>query len=1343
MQETPYIPPKLLIASSFEQLMQDYEKYGSYFTWLTEASEIAFDNLPLHDLVFVVADPGQGKSRLLKETARLLSETHKVIQIDLKLLGDKSDLEGAVLSELQVKSFAETQEDIAVTFDGLDEVAANQMLTTMNAIKSYISKHSTQKIFIASRLHFFSKHQSHFSGLTAEYVFITPLAQENAVKFLESFGLRNETIALITKTLRLRDGSLMIQNPRYLEMLIEWVKDNPDKLDLIDRAKIFSHFIDKALIGENSSGDDVAILKRRFLEKLALTMEAAQKDVITKDELMTFIDEANSDVSIILLGKVSFEDLYQHALLKENMDSLMFLNAEIQEYLASKAASRLKAPWRNIFDLAVDPHLREVYPSWINTMSFLIDEVPSILDAFLDLYSNKPEESHIENDLLHKVLSNVSPHLINDAQKERLFRWVFYYYVNLKLWLDSNDLAASLAFFATDMVKHELVQLASKEFPTDEERYYTLGNIAVVVKYIQEQGRFNAEEEAYWKQKFIEYARDDNDNGVLQRRALYGLVFFRDGDVLEQVKSAHDASDEMVSQAFESLCVELDPNHPTAVNTFIVGIRDKETPYARHGIAQINSPEALRIVIDALGKDKAFLGEFIGRELHFSDSDDDALLKNIEEKWQTDWLEPLKDVVKASNEVEHGYYAERSKFIRRLVELIARHDPSYFEELLNYGINSESGLALHYVDSHLARIMTVDDLPLIVQKINEAEKKHLLFRILISLKYPKIENPQAAQIEQAARAELPAMYKEYDAQVAEYKKNEEATSPISEELALRLSEAESGNYRSLLQGLQLAVRDVKDIDAEANQENIVKLWDCAKGQIIEPADPSQASFKINNAEGGQVTYTMSVFIQHLILVAKYAALYKFDISEYRAKFVWLIPYVYSQDIDDILELMGNLSGEESQQILATYEDLNSDLARYNPRNIVRVAQKYHNAETVPILNGLVDSDSSQIDEYLRKEAMKASELIKPDKERLQSLFEKLKEVPERKALLLEVVGLLISKHQDKPTFEWLISYLKDSAFEHVTPTGMHSVGAFEHELHEGAATQPLKEVTESEYVEQMIGLLDFSIELFEKGITWNNYALYLWKPIEAYFKNLIQEHSYGPLMELEKYVEKNVHRPGVNWFLRTFADIKHAYMAEMGKVSSFSDAIQRVNKLNSENYLPVQSARHLADIVYKLLNEDLRIWIEGEAKKIRGEVIEQKLLLIQLRYIFAKYGINPDEITILRESQLLDDTRTDFLVYYGFFGPIVVEMKLASHGDLAGRTIAAIQAKESYRSLEGYMQKYGAEHGIFLVYDDVERTPRKTWEKHLSLIEEAYSSIKGVKVVGLSFGKPPANTSQS
>lgn len=104
---------------------------------------------------------------------------------------------------------------------------------------------------------------------------------------------------------------------------------------------------------------------------------------------------------------------------------------------------------------------------------------------------------------------------------------------------------------------------------------------------------------------------------------------------------------------------------------------------------------------------------------------------------------------------------------------------------------------------------------------------------------------------------------------------------------------------------------------------------------------------------------------------------------------------------------------------------------------------------------------------------------------------------------------------------------------------------------------------------------------------------------------------------------------------------------------------------------------------------------------------------------------------LYREPQLLDNKRVDILLHYGFSGPIVIEIKLSSNSDLKGHKVGA---SESYKSMQRYMDGYGAPHGIFLVVDDCQST-------NLASVTETSKKIPNVFVQ--TFHCTPVGASKS
>ena len=117
---TPYIDPNLLLATSFNGLLEDYRKYGKYFSWAHKDERLTLTDLLNQQLVFVVGEPGQGKSRLLEELEKKAQPLHlQTARLDLKLRGRDESIQSFLLSRTTGWN---NKKSILVLLDGLDEV---------------------------------------------------------------------------------------------------------------------------------------------------------------------------------------------------------------------------------------------------------------------------------------------------------------------------------------------------------------------------------------------------------------------------------------------------------------------------------------------------------------------------------------------------------------------------------------------------------------------------------------------------------------------------------------------------------------------------------------------------------------------------------------------------------------------------------------------------------------------------------------------------------------------------------------------------------------------------------------------------------------------------------------------------------------------------------------------------------------------------------------------------------------------------------------------------------------------------------------------------------------------
>jgi len=196
----------------------------------------------------------------------------------------------------------------------------------------------------------------------------------------------------------------------------------------------------------------------------------------------------------------------------------------------------------------------------------------------------------------------------------------------------------------------------------------------------------------------------------------------------------------------------------------------------------------------------------------------------------------------------------------------------------------------------------------------------------------------------------------------------------------------------------------------------------------------------------------------------------------------------------------------------------------------------------------------------------------------------------------------------------------------------------------------------------------------------------------------------------------------------------------IGKPTNVNECIQKYNKLKTQQYLEIATPFDLNEKVKDVIDTDLRRWVQSEgaysfivgdkvfdAKKQNYENLIQKTIKAQIENAFLKKGF---EVNIIREPQLLDYKRTDFLISYGFIGPILLEAKLSTNTDLVGSQ-RELENKQSYKSLIKYMKGYNVPFGIFLVFDNKKRTIIEKWETHFEKIRNAYQKIDNVTVLGL------------
>jgi len=461
-ENSTYIQPAIKFYSSFDEALSTETEWDRYLSFKEKKWE--FKDLFAFPKNLIVAEPGYGKTRLLREIVpRASNEGKKAICVESKKIIEAT-IEEFILNQFikgsAVKSDGfelKNEKDVVICLDALDEVKLEDFSSTVEKIKNFLAEYEKITAIVSCRWLFFQKHKELFSDLDFRYVRIFTFSIEQVESYLKNNRISQENIEKIFNALSFRGRDLVIQTPRYLKFLVSYIRDKGiENISEITKADLFEFFIYRKLeIEDRNLNTQKRDLIKRVLEKLALIMEIYQTNLLKKDELMTFFDDLQSDLKSSLLQQVPTEVFFDKTLLKDNIDTIEFDNTEFQEYLAAKEIIRLGKNIRTVYELSVDPEIREIYPSWFNTLGFVVDLDISILKPLLD-FGRMSKKGITQDEEYHRFLTKVDIERLPTEEKKAIFEQVFTYYQFVLHWIDW-DIAKNLSYYF-DKSQHDLVK---------------------------------------------------------------------------------------------------------------------------------------------------------------------------------------------------------------------------------------------------------------------------------------------------------------------------------------------------------------------------------------------------------------------------------------------------------------------------------------------------------------------------------------------------------------------------------------------------------------------------------------------------------------------------------------------------------------------------------------------------------------------------------------------------------------------------------------------------------------------------------------------------------------------
>lgn len=1330
-----YIEPKVRRISSGIENQEASNNYDLLFdSNFQRKYQITFEELFSFGFLIINAEPGNGKSRLLKEIV-IKSKTFskKAIYIDLKRLGNE-EIE-AKINQILIfpqKSFSNNKEingikdffysetftfdknsaDLIVCLDALDEVKNDNVFELIDKVKKFRFDYPEVQIILTCRSYIFIKYESDFNELNPQKAEIMPFTEEDAKSFLCKHNFNALEIERVINRFSRGHQFITINSPRILELFVAIkVKEGLDSTLLKTKAELLDHFIYGELLEEEkkSNNNQKEIIKR-ILEKLALIMEINQSSQISKDELMTFFDDINSGLGSSFLQQISLNDFYDRALLISSDDKhLQFQNVEFQEYLAAKEITRLGKVDQAAFDLVVEKNLRAILPSWANTLRYLIELVPSLQLLIVEFISRN--ENEISLNLIDQFMisdENIVKMLPYDVRIST-FRHILSRFNYFNKYIPLRTAEKLVLYFDEELN----LDIKKPKIQSQEEKAIFYNSI-LIAKCLLKMKKHPEKE--VWLSLFISIINDPSFDVQLRTLSIRALSKFEDLDLLRfNIKIENENKIEL-KDAYYNACIEIDPNALYTIDLMVEHVRNDDSSKIafRKGFELIKLPDSIKYFLRKLIEDHDFLNRF---NFHGFDNNQ---LRSISDNVETVYDEETKKLI--TQLVLHPHcYIDHERLIQYLLEINNRKCSNYIFELIDYyKINHQDWYKYYLI---FKRILTPENCQSFIEAMLDiAENRKYLVNLFLEFRFSDDINKM--KIFEISKDYLNDDYSSLEIQYNSLKKESSNGESIYKGLKIRL-QPEPDKYitdvfRYYSENKEVLKSYIQDADVLRFRKLIT--------DTVLKFDFSNASLMLQNRNEDTRNFTASNIILLFSEALPLFVEFNIDISLYRSKVLQYFPYAFLYNgAQNIFNYLGQLSVNEVDQLVSFYQEKRSDdLFLLNIQNLFQVCRHYKIILAIPILKGIVISKKYEL--HICIEALELIHLLKMDIDFYKELFDKYSKIAhKRNKDLVDLSNsylIQIPNPFQKESIKWRIDRIVKEPIK--IPKSEYEIDTHEIEQSVRNFIKPLQLVSDPIFKDLFIDLLKSSMNIYSMGIEFQTYSVYLWNIVFKYFENLKVHSSFILIKELDNVLVELANLEGYNLLRSYYNELVGVYLSQFSKPSTFAECIAIYNNLKGQKYLSISTAIEFYYLINEIIETDLRKWVEMEGayqfvtKFSNEEELIQKTVITQFENCLLKRGLRENEVKIRREEQLLNNNRTDFVLSYGFIGQVLIEIKLTRNSD--------ITSKEYPQKLLQYIEGTKSDFGIFLVFqtDHIHK-----WKKIEHKVKKLYSNMEKIKVIGI------------
>lgn len=1269
-----------------------------------ETSTLKVESLLNYDKLFVIAEPGYGKSTLLQNFEQLLADRC----IKYQVVYGKDDHKIKINEEVKY-----------LIFDALDE--SKDVVAKFYEILQVVEEKEI-KLIISNRTHYLSRIEHFLQNKKFEYIKLQQFSKHQIFEFLktklEDSQIEDEVLNKIIENSKSGEGKSILSTPRYLNEFCTYIKESglkPETISNLKKSELFDKVIFFKLEAEHQDNSNKIYLTKRVLERLALIMEIHEFNKISKDDFITFLDQTNSNISLVFLNSIDLDDLLNRVM-KTTGEFLEFEHTEFQEYLAAKELSRIGYRFQTIYDLMIDPKLQFIKSNWIDVLNYAIDIDEEFVKPVIRFIETRNFES-IDDKLIEIILNaNIT---INDSVfRDLLFNILFNFYSSKGKPI--YNVYTQLAKFITDSNKKIRVPLY-KIADIEDSVTNTLRNQILLIEALAKKERLSEEEKSNWKLYLIKLL-ESNKFTHIHTTIFHSLIAFEDPKPLLKLISVFEKKEDYILNGLFYPLGKLAPNVPETIALIKRCLKSKRRLDSLDSLVNnITDEKGLIEIFETLAQNPQILNLNCFQYGHGAYS----LFENVKKINSSELFQKIKDFVLALFESENHVFF-RTNIIELSLRFIFNKTPKFIHELV-----SKKKFLYQLEDIIKALVREVD-----LETFKELENfilstKHnwrhqeLIYKTKYVLESFK-DNPIYAYIQN------------------EYL-NEWESNRITDIQIKNPDEKLIKEYRSYFiddpkyynPGLvPFLINKSKEILPLLQKQDIDYTKSVIE-MVLRGYNPDSFKIEITERKDNRTSFTHNQetwFSIESYFKAAYLLGFNEILIACRNKFLKTFPrlnYYYDESFNEfsieIFEIIGELTKDDIKLIYKFCTERKDDLILFNARNFAENLKKLKLHQFIPLLVKLFHNE--EIEKYDSEKVLEAiGELAKTpeDEKTLLEIFQHQKSTNKQKDI---ANSYLIKKFKNDKAIIWRFQELKERFRPFNTDhkyNGTRGVSPFETELENPEFPICFYGIKNDIIYEGMLDILHFS---FEKRSERMNFAYsdYLQKIIYSYFQTFVSEKILRDL----RRVSLDFYKPEQTNSFEQYIDklIEELYLKQKS-LEPFITAIHSANQIIANKYLPIQSDLELKEFILSILEKEIRNLIENKGyyrvisdlsdkKKYPSEDLIQKTLKIALEKELIEKGLRTNDIN--REVESYDRLRYDYLISYGLYGPIMVELKLMKNSEIQNDKQRLTYKKKLKRYLDANKGM-----GIYIIFQTEDNYKHKP--KYLKMLNE-YKDLKGLEIV--------------